>query len=369
MNIAIVDADLIGGRKHRHPNLACMKISGYYKKLENNVILKTDYNNLNNFDKVYISKVFTDTIIDNKILNNENIEYGGTGFYFDKAESLPYKIEHHMPDYNLYDNWIKSEINRGIKSSYFYDYNDYSIGWTTRGCIWKCKFCVNYNASEVYEHSHVKEFLNISRKYIYLWDDNFLAFPQWKKILYDLKLTNKPFQFRQGLDMRIMTEDKAYEFSKVKYIGDYIFAFDNISYKDVIINNIKLWKKYITKQTKLYVLCGFDENNIYDELFYKQDIINTFERIIILMKYKCLPYIMRHENYVNSKHRGMYINLARWCNQPSLFKKLSFNEFVELDGKGKSYNYSSKKYLNEFKQVYPEIAKEYFDLKFEINSG
>lgn len=31
MNIAIIDADLIGRKKHRFPNLACMKISSYYK--------------------------------------------------------------------------------------------------------------------------------------------------------------------------------------------------------------------------------------------------------------------------------------------------------------------------------------------------
>lgn len=40
MNIAIIDADLIGRKKHRFPNLACMKISGHYKELGNNVCLK-----------------------------------------------------------------------------------------------------------------------------------------------------------------------------------------------------------------------------------------------------------------------------------------------------------------------------------------
>ena len=31
MKIAIIDADLIGRKKQRFPNLACEKISGYYK--------------------------------------------------------------------------------------------------------------------------------------------------------------------------------------------------------------------------------------------------------------------------------------------------------------------------------------------------
>lgn len=31
MKVAIIDADLIGHKKHRFPNLACMKLSAYHK--------------------------------------------------------------------------------------------------------------------------------------------------------------------------------------------------------------------------------------------------------------------------------------------------------------------------------------------------
>ena len=31
MRIGIIDADLLGRKKHRFPNLACEKISGYWK--------------------------------------------------------------------------------------------------------------------------------------------------------------------------------------------------------------------------------------------------------------------------------------------------------------------------------------------------
>ncbi len=61
MNIVIIDADLVGRNKHRFPNLACMKISGYYKSLGHTVTLKLDCENLDIYDKVFISKVFTDT--------------------------------------------------------------------------------------------------------------------------------------------------------------------------------------------------------------------------------------------------------------------------------------------------------------------
>ena len=82
-----------------------MKLSGYYKELGNDVELKLDYEDLQLYDKVFISKVFTDTPIDESVLNLPNVEYGGTGFFYDKAPKLPYEVEHHMPDYHLYDEW------------------------------------------------------------------------------------------------------------------------------------------------------------------------------------------------------------------------------------------------------------------------
>ena len=45
MKVAIIDADLIGRWRHRFPNLACEKISGYWKAKGAEVELKLDYDN------------------------------------------------------------------------------------------------------------------------------------------------------------------------------------------------------------------------------------------------------------------------------------------------------------------------------------
>ena len=110
MRIAIIDADLIGKNNHRFPNLACMKISGYFKSKGDEVELKLDYNNLEEYDKVFISKVFTDTPVNEDVLKMNNVEYGGTGFYYDKAPKLPCYIEHCMPDYDLYLDFVNTNI-------------------------------------------------------------------------------------------------------------------------------------------------------------------------------------------------------------------------------------------------------------------
>lgn len=112
MNVAIIDADLIGRTNHRFPNLACEKISAFHKEQGDNVILKMDYGGLDSFDEVFISKVFTDTPVPEWLQPTDRIHMGGTGFFFDKAPNLPYEIEHHMPDYHLYDDWVTSEVKK-----------------------------------------------------------------------------------------------------------------------------------------------------------------------------------------------------------------------------------------------------------------
>lgn len=97
------------------------------------------------------------------------------------------------------------------------------------------------------------------------------------------------------------------------------------------------------------------------------DIEGVFIRISLLMRYGCLPYIMRHCNYQNSKYKGLYIQIARWCNQPQFFKKKSFAEFcitnqeyAKSDKKCASY----KAYL-DFKEECPEISEKYFNIRYD----
>ena len=57
------------------------------------------------------------------------------------------------------------------------------------------------------------------------------------------------------------------------------------------------------------------------------------------------------------------VNLARWCNQPSFFKKTSFREYCV-----KSYKLNRKsllRSLEQFEADCPDVAKRYFDLKWD----
>ena len=380
LKIGIIDADLIGRKNHRFPNLVCEKLAGYWKEKGATVHLLLDYNFDNSFDHVYIAKVFTDTPAPEGLKETENIHIGGTGFFFDKAPNLPDEIEHHMPDYHLYDDWIEGEINKGriaaekankpfresAFASQFKEYTDYSVGYLTRGCFRKCKFCVNQKYNHVFAHSPLDEFLDPDRKKICLLDDNFLGYRYWKEKLLQLINTGLPFKFKQGLDERLLDDEKCELLFTSNYDGDYTFAFDNISDYNLIHEKLKIIHKYAPNisKVKFYVLTGFESIDA-------RDIENAFIRIELLMRYGCLPYLMRYQDkndtpWKRSKYRGLYICMARWANQPSIFKNMSFRQFCEANQALIKSNITSApmKALQLFEQDNPEIAERFFDLRY-----
>lgn len=402
----MIDADLIGRKRNRFPNLACMKISAYHKQQGHEVTLITNYkdlyydenlwinydNALNKyvkkqseetyeelfkcmtpcfntsnikFDKIFISKVFTETEIDEDFLTLDIVEYGGTGFYYDKAQPLPEEIEHIMPDYQLYTEFVHDALENGTMSKKDASlYLDYSIGFTTRGCIRGCSFCVNKNSRACVRHSPVSEFVDPDRKYIFLLDDNVLSCRDWKQIFEELNATGKRFQFKQGMDERLLTDEKCEVIFNSDWIGDFIFAFDNIKDKRLVVKKLQMIRKHTNKIPKFYCFCAYnhDHPDTYPEEFWGNDIADLFERISILMRFNSLPYIMRYKDFEKSPYRGMYVTIARWCNQPSYFKKMSFRKFCERTLECGSE--SAIRYAIQFEHDFPEIAEKYFDMKW-----
>lgn len=360
MRVGIIDADLISRKKHRFPNLACMKISAYHKKMGHDVSLLLSYDEIENYDKVFLSKVFTDTPVPEGITELSWVEYGGTGFFYDKAPPLPEEIEHIMPDYHLYDGFVSSLMETGTRRAELKYYLDYSIGFTTRGCIRGCSFCVNKNYRMCSRHSPVSEFLDPERKYICLLDDNILSCRDWKNIFEELNATGKRFQFRQGMDERLLTDEKCEIIFNSNWIGAYSFAFDNIKDRRLVERKLELMRKHTDVIPQFYCFCAYNHDNpdCYPEDFWGKDIADLFERIRILMSYHALPYVMRYKDYVLSPHRGMYVIIASWCNQPSFAKKMTFREYAATRAE-------RTRYAEQFERQYPEIAAKYYDMRWD----
>ena len=373
--IAVIDAELAENvRKiRRFPNLACMKLAGYYKGKGHEVILKTDYENLQSYSKVYISKVFTKTHVPDKILLQPNVSYGGTGFFYDNSPTLPDEVEHCFPDYELYSGYVNEQLQKGVKPHVLKCFTDYSIGFLTRGCFRRCDFCVNKKYSRCVTHSPISEFYDMNRKKIMLLDDNILAHPDWMAYFEGLRGIDKPFCFKQGVDLRLTTPYFAQIINTAKYDGNLIFAFDDIADAELIERKLAMFREHSNKEVKMYLFCAYDRNGRYDTDFWLADIESIFKRLAIIGKYRIKPYLMRYEKYLESLFSGIYKNLATYCNAGGIFNVASFSEFCEnqrAKSKNKDKPCSAWRYYADFIQQYPYFEAQYFNLRyFKRNAG
>lgn len=303
--ILLVDVD------SKIPNLALMKISTYYKNLDYKVELKqigysyyphkkTCNITISGYEKVFVSTIFKTNIDRITFIGDAEVIHGGVGYNL--SNKLAKDIEILPPDYSLYPD------------------NDISYGFITRGCIRQCKFCV-VPKKEGMIHK-VNTISNIVKhKKVKFLDNNILAFKGHIKILNELKQKKIRCQFNQGLDIRLINNKNAKILSELNYIGEYIFAFDNVKDKDIIESKLKIIKKYINKDWKIkfYIYCHPNMDIKYDVLL----------RIKWCRDNKVLPYLMRDISCWESKNRNFYIDLCAYCNQPNLFKKISFRQFMD----------------------------------------
>lgn len=297
------------------PNLVLMKISAYHKNRGDEV---TWYEPLftGHCDIVYCSKVFSFTPDIDFFIDAAEIKRGGSGYcislvdgkeVFDKSKDveLPKEIEHQYPDYSLY----------GI--------TDTAYGFLTRGCPRGCSFC--HVAAKEGKCSNkvadLSEFWN-GQKYIQIMDPNILASKDCLELLKQLKDSGATVEFNQGLDIRLLTDEKAELLKQIK-LKNVHFAWDR--YHDSEIIKPKLEKlKEITKWNRskviVYVLCNFDTT-----------MEQNLERIMFLRELNFNPYVMLY----NKEHipRGHILKkLQRWVNNKMLFWAIpTFEEYLRVE--------------------------------------
>ena len=201
MRVGLVDVD-----GHNFPNLCLMKLSAWHKAQGDDVEFAIP---LMPYDRIYMARVFDDTYTHDDLTayQCDDIRKGGTGYGLDNK--LPYEVEHMFPDYSLY----------GI--------TDTAYGFLTRGCPRHCHFCIVGDKEGLVSRkvADLSEFWN-GQKNIKLLDPNTIACPQWKELLQQLIDSKAKVDFTQGVDIRLMTEEKAEMLTKID-LEMIHFAWDN----------------------------------------------------------------------------------------------------------------------------------------------
>lgn len=295
MRIGLIDLDNTG----RFPNLALMKISAYHKNKDDSVEW---YQPLfgGEYDKVYVSKVFTWSKEFSLAINSKEVIYGGCGY--DLKNKLPYEIEHTFPDYSLYD-YVKNT----------------AYGFLTRGCPRGCSFCNvgEHQGNSSKKVADLKEFWN-GQKIIKLMDPNILACKNWKELFQQLIDSNAEIDFTQGLDIRLLTEEKIEYLNKLK-IKFIHFAWDQMNKNTLgCLEKFRPLLKFDERRLKVYVLVNFDTT-----------LEEDLERIYKLRKLGYDPYVMRFNKHLMKKG-NIYNKLARWVNNKILWRTNdTFEEYLE----------------------------------------
>jgi hypothetical protein len=297
----------------RIPNFAIMKISAYHKAKGDDVAWYNPKLDKDDTDWLYISKIFTFT----KDYKKKNLPpyarifRGGTGY--DPMTKLPPEIEAVTDlDYSLYPDC------------------DYSIMFTTRGCIRKCPFCI-VPKKEGLIHKIDMPGLNPNGKYIKILDNNFFAYRGWHDNLEALKSYNQPLDFNGGIDLRILTEEQCQALAGCR-IRQIHCAWDNYKDKDIILPKINLLTKYIKpRKLTVYVLVGFEN---------KELIPTDIERVMTLKAMGVNPFAMGYIDFMDPEYEKTQIikDFCRWVNAKPIFKTVSFENYranVKKNGRAK----------------------------------
>jgi hypothetical protein len=199
-------------------------------------------------------------------------------------EGLIEEAEDLMPDYSLVPNW------------------DGSIVFSSRGCIRKCPFCaVPSLEKEFIPKTTIKHLIHPAHKRVILWDNNFLASPYWYSILLEIKERNLWIDFNQGLDSRLLDEEKAEMIAsmKTRLIRT---AYDSRSSKKQIQRGVELLvsKGVPARKILMYMLFNF-ENDTPEDLLAR--ILDAMEWGVVSypMRFQPikLPYALKKDSYVS----------------------------------------------------------------------
>ena len=307
MKIGLVDVD-----GHHFPNLALMKLSAWHKAQGDEV--EWWQGNLFYYDRVYMSKVFSDAYSkeNDDPINCGEVIRGGTGYcislvdgkeVYDKVKDfvLPNEIEHTFPDYSIYPQF------------------GFAVSMTSRGCPRGCHFChvAAKEGRKSVKVADVSDYWN-GQPHIEVLDPNITACKEKRELFRQYKETGATICFSQGLDIRLLDDADVDDINSMRIKGLH-FAWDNP--KDRLEERFKWFsERYRLKDERLktvYVLTNY--NSTMDE---------NLHRIYTLRDLGYTPYVMVYNKPDAPKEIRW---LQRWCNNKIVFR--SVKRFEDYDPK------------------------------------
>lgn len=308
--------------KAKYPPLGLMKISTYHKRRGDKVVFYKGTNvelRDQEWDVIYITSMFTYqwniTIKTIKFYQrnkaNKNIKVGGilASLMQDEVKSetgikphfgLYKKVDRMPPDYRLSNNYYT---------------NNASMGYTTRGCVYKCRYCAVPKLEPKFEHFiPLKKQLGPNKKDLILLDNNVLASDEFPRIIKEIKKNGfykgakfngklRYVDFNQGVDARLLTDKKMKLLSEIA-IKPLRIAFDSVKQKKLYIEKVKLAHKYGIRDLSNFILFNYNDTpeDFYERLRINIELNERLGLSIFSFPMKFVPLNAKDRKYVCNPH-------------------------------------------------------------------
>lgn len=284
-NILLINVDSV------IENLALKKCEIYHKGIGDYVEKTPMFESW--ADKIYVSSVFEWSKEKTAYwASNERAVIGGTGW--DYKVKLDPEIDKIIPKINL--------------------------GFTTRGCIRKCDFCfVPKMEGLIRKVANVTDIWDGVAKEITLMDNNILAMPQhFKQVCADIRENKIKVDFNQGLDLRLLYANQSLvtELQTIKH-PEYKFAWDLDD--DTMVDKLK-WLHDQLGRCTIYVYTD-GKNLTMEKLMWKLNTLKSIGHNAHLMLNICI------------RDDERYKKLRSWVNAHAVFQAMSYEDYVNSDGK------------------------------------
>lgn len=290
MKVLLVQAD------GKLPNLALMKLSAHHKALGDQIGF-----NVSEPELVYVSVILKRNKANmdglRMLYPDAEVRYGGPGY--DLRTKLPDEIEYLRPDYSLYPDM------------------DYSMGFSTRGCIRHCHFCiVPEKEGELTRWQHPKEFHNPAFKKVMLLDNNWLADKDWFMETSQWLIDRGISLSEHGMDIRLLDSEIAQRLKEMRFYSPMHFAYDSDKDEQAVLDGIALLKK-----------AGINVRNGVEFYVYvdsPKQLESGINRCRQLKAWGTNPFVMYNiDRPVTPEIR----RLMRWANRKWLFWSMDYNDY------------------------------------------
>lgn len=233
MKIGIHDAEKEHFKKrNKFPNYALMKIAAYHRMKKDTVQWWEGPLENSLYDQVYSAKIFDFTR--ENISLPENTIRGGTGY--DVKSRLPSEIDDMYPDYSIYPEC------------------DFSIGFLTRGCPNRCRWCVvPEKEGAIRPYREWKDLVRPECDRLVLLDNNILASEHGIEQLVSLIGSGQKIDLNQGMDARLVTPEIAKILARLKWIRHLRFSCDQISQIEPILKAAELLGRHGIRPSKIFI--------------------------------------------------------------------------------------------------------------------